>query len=72
MAQPKEQKQELKIQRFTIDNVLTTKQLKDMGKKALHKHIEYLEQTALSLDNALLIAIEQLNVKVRAKSGELL
>ncbi len=64
--------QSIEIQRFTIDNVLTTKELSKMSKKNLHKHIEYLEQTALQLDNALVIAIEQLNVKVRAKSGELL
>ena len=64
--------QSIEIQRFTIDNVLTTKELSKMSKKNLHKHIEHLEQTALQLDNALVIAIEQLNVKVRAKSGELL
>ena len=63
--------QEVQVQRFTVKNVLTTKDLSKMSKKNLHKHIEYLEKTALSLDQALVIAIEQLNVKVRAKTGEL-
>jgi hypothetical protein len=72
MEKQTEKKQEIKIQRFTMDNVLTTKELSTMSKKNLHKHIEYLEQVALGLDNALLIAIEQLNVKLRAKDGTLI
>ncbi len=68
-----EKKQEkIEIKRFTIDDVLTTKKLSEMSKKSLHKEIERLERTALSLDHALVIAIEQLNIKVRAKNGELL
>jgi len=72
MEKPEQRTEKIEVQRFLIDNVLTTVEASKMSKKQLHKHIEYLEQTALSLDHALVIAIEQLNVKVRAKSGELL
>ena len=72
MEKPKQRTEKVEVQRFLMDNVLTTAELSKMSKKALQKHIEYLEQTALSLDGALVIAIEQLNVRVRARSGELL
>jgi hypothetical protein len=42
-----------------------------MSKKDMQRHIEYLEQVALGLDNGLNITIEQLNIKVRAKHGTL-
>lgn len=71
MNKEKDQIEKVEIQRFQIENVLTTVQLSKMSKKDLHRHIEYLEQVALGLDNALVLTIEQLNKKVRAINGEL-
>ena len=64
-----ETKETIEIQNFTINDVLTTIQLKDMSRKNMARHIEYLEKVALGLNNGLTMAIEQLNVKVRAKDG---
>ena len=67
----KEQTETQEIQRFTVNNVVPTIELKQMSKKNMQKHIEYLEQVALSLDYGLVVAIEQLNVKKRAIDGSL-
>ena len=67
----KENKETIEVERFTIDDVLTTVQLSKMSKKDMHRHIEKLEKRALQLDNALVITIEQLNKKVRALDGTL-
>lgn len=68
----KENKQEINIQRFTVDDVLPTKEVEAMSNGEKKKHIEYLEQIALGLDNGLTIAIEELNKRHRAITGELL
>lgn len=71
MNKEEKQNESLQVDRFTIDDVLTTVKLKGMSKKELVKHIEILERKCLSLDNALVITIEQLNKKVRAIDGTL-
>lgn len=72
MEKLKEKKQEIEIQRFTVEQVLSTKDLESMSNSEKKNHIEYLEKVALSLDNGLTIAIEELNKRHRAMSGELL
>lgn len=65
------EKEQVKIERFTIDNVLTTAEIKSMSKKDMRRHIEYLEQVALGLDNGLNMAVDQINMKIRARDGNL-
>ena len=57
-----------KIQRFTIDNILPTTELKKMSKKNMQKHIEYLEQVAYQLDNSLALVLENIQSVKRAST----
>lgn len=61
----KTHKEELRIPQFTIDNVLTTVELKDMSRKQLVKHVEYLEQIAIQLNQGLVITVGELNLALK-------
>ncbi len=67
-----EKQQTMQFERFTIKDILNETELKQMSKKDMQRHIQKLEGIAFKLDKALEVAIEQLNVKVRAKTGELI
>lgn len=70
-TQNNEQRQTLEVKRFTVDDVIPTKDLEQMSKKKLLKHIQELEEKALMLDHALTITVEQLKTKVRGIDGQL-
>ena len=57
----------MKIERFTTDNVMETSKLKKMTKDQLIHHIERLEKHALQLDYALAMVLENAS-KLRHKA----
>lgn len=58
-------KEEIQIPQFTINDVLTKAELDKMSKKNMHKHIEYLEQIALQMNEGLKISIGELNLALK-------
>lgn len=57
----------LQIERFTIDHVMETRKLQQMGKQKLIKHIEKLERHCMQLDNGLSIVLKNIETVKRAQ-----